>query len=188
MGSWRGQGLPERWRQPSWHRGCGALARDLPETALRVTSPRLATQPSTAPLSCADVWGREVLHGVVNPPRIDGKDGVAGSIPAGGSTQPVTSGNAGEPRSGPLQPTTSVLEWDAKGQRTVRALNGLLTSSLGRGVSGMARFWAGRIAVTEHIPGPRPRSVVPALVAGGRVLPIRAGFWWPTQRTVESRR
>jgi hypothetical protein len=24
-----------------------------------------------------------VLHGVVNPRRIDGKDGVAGSIPAG---------------------------------------------------------------------------------------------------------
>jgi hypothetical protein len=32
------------------------------------------------------VWGREVLHGVVNLPRIDGKEGVAGSIPAGGST------------------------------------------------------------------------------------------------------
>jgi hypothetical protein len=33
------------------------------------------------------VWRREVVHGVVNPPRIDGKDGVAGSIPAGGSTK-----------------------------------------------------------------------------------------------------
>jgi hypothetical protein len=32
------------------------------------------------------VWGREVLPGVVNPRRIDGKDGVAGSIPAGSST------------------------------------------------------------------------------------------------------
>jgi hypothetical protein len=27
-----------------------------------------------------------VLHGVVNHRRIEGKDGVAGSIPAGGST------------------------------------------------------------------------------------------------------
>jgi hypothetical protein len=36
-----------------------------------------------------------VLYGVVNHPRIDGKDGVAGSIPAGGSTYALTSGNAG---------------------------------------------------------------------------------------------
>jgi hypothetical protein len=34
----------------------GALARDLPETALHVTSPRTTTQPSTAPLTCAVVW------------------------------------------------------------------------------------------------------------------------------------
>jgi hypothetical protein len=32
------------------------------------------------------VGTREALHGVVNHRRIDGKDGVAGSIPAGGST------------------------------------------------------------------------------------------------------
>jgi hypothetical protein len=67
-------------------RPCGALARDLPETALRATSPRSTTRPSTAPLTCTVVCGCEVLHGVVNRPRIDGKDGVAGSIPAGGST------------------------------------------------------------------------------------------------------
>jgi hypothetical protein len=42
----------------------------------------------------------EVEHGVVNHPSIHGKDGVAGSIPAGGSTQALTSGNAGESRSG----------------------------------------------------------------------------------------
>jgi site-specific recombinase XerD len=35
----------------------------------------------------------------VSPPRIDGKDGVAGSIPAGGSTHRVTSANAGQLRS-----------------------------------------------------------------------------------------
>src|SRR5918994_3897498 len=52
------------------------------------------------------------------------------------------------------QPTTSEVEWDAKGPRAARALIALLGSSFGRGVSGMARFWAGRIAVTQHINGP----------------------------------
>jgi hypothetical protein len=65
----------------------GALARDLPETALRVTWRRPTTQPSAAPFTCSVVWVGEVVHGDVNHPRIDGKDGVAGSIPAGGSTQ-----------------------------------------------------------------------------------------------------
>jgi hypothetical protein len=37
-------------------------------------------------LVCAIMWAHEVLCAVVNPPRIDGKDGVAGSIPAGRST------------------------------------------------------------------------------------------------------
>jgi hypothetical protein len=44
------------------------------------------------------VWVGEVLHGVVNDRRIDGKDGVAGSIPAGGSTPLMTSRNAGHQR------------------------------------------------------------------------------------------
>jgi hypothetical protein len=61
-------------------------ARDLPETALRATSPRPATQPPAVSFTCAVVWARVVRHGVVNHRRIDGKDGVAGSIPAGGST------------------------------------------------------------------------------------------------------
>jgi hypothetical protein len=42
----------------------------------------------------------------------------------------------------PLQPATSVVEWDAKDQRAVRALIALLSRNFGRGVSGMARFWA----------------------------------------------
>jgi len=71
------------------------LARDLPETALHVTSRRLTTPPSTAPLTSVVVWAREVLRGVVNSPSINGKDGVAGSIPAGGSTPRLTSANAG---------------------------------------------------------------------------------------------
>jgi hypothetical protein len=61
-------------------------ARDLPETAPHATSPRPTTQPPTGSPTCADVWGRQVVHGVVNHRRIDGKDGVAGSILAGGST------------------------------------------------------------------------------------------------------
>jgi hypothetical protein len=54
----------------------------------------------------------------------------------------------------PLQPTTSVVEWDAKGQRAVRALIALVSSNFGHGVSGMAQVGAGRIAVTEHITDP----------------------------------
>ena len=64
----------------------GDLARDLPETALHVALRCLTSQPSTRPPSCANVRARGVLLGVVNQRRIDGKDGVAGSIPAGGST------------------------------------------------------------------------------------------------------
>jgi moderate conductance mechanosensitive channel len=53
-----------------------ALARDLPETALHVTSPSPTTQLSIAPFTWAVVWGREVLRGVVNHRRIDGMQGV----------------------------------------------------------------------------------------------------------------
>jgi hypothetical protein len=63
-----------------------SLARDSPEPCLCAPSRRPTTQPSAAPLTGAVVWVHEVPQGVANPPRIDGKDGVAGSIPAGGST------------------------------------------------------------------------------------------------------
>jgi hypothetical protein len=63
------------------------LARDLPETALRATSRRPTIQPSAAPSACAAAWAREVMQGVVNYRRIEGKDGVAGSIPAGVNQQ-----------------------------------------------------------------------------------------------------
>jgi hypothetical protein len=80
-----GRGLSGRWRGRSSHRGPpSALARDLPETALRATSRRLMSPLSTVPLTWAVVWTRRVLHGSVNRPRIDGKDGVGGSIPPGG--------------------------------------------------------------------------------------------------------
>jgi hypothetical protein len=71
----------------SHHRRSGrALARYLPETAQRVASRRPTANLWTATLTCAAVWAREVLRGLVNHPSINGKDGVAGSIPAGGST------------------------------------------------------------------------------------------------------
>jgi hypothetical protein len=59
----------------------GALARDLPETALHVTSRRLTTRPSTAPLTSVVVWARDVLRGVVNSPSSNGMQGVRGSNP-----------------------------------------------------------------------------------------------------------
>jgi hypothetical protein len=54
------------------------LARNLPETALSATSRRPTTQPSAASQTWTVVWSGAVVHGVVNHPRIDGKDGVAG--------------------------------------------------------------------------------------------------------------
>jgi hypothetical protein len=67
-----------------------ALRELLPEICqkLRYVQPRPASRrdPRQGCSTCVTVWAREVLQGVVNHPRIDGKDGVAGSIPAGGST------------------------------------------------------------------------------------------------------
>jgi hypothetical protein len=59
--------------------GLLGLARDLPETAPRATSGRSTTRSLAAPLTCTVVCGREVLDGVANYRRIDGKDGVADS-------------------------------------------------------------------------------------------------------------
>jgi hypothetical protein len=54
------------------------LARDLPETALHVTSHRLTTRSLAAPFTCSVAWVGEVVHGYVNQPSINGNDGVAG--------------------------------------------------------------------------------------------------------------
>jgi hypothetical protein len=56
-----------------------ARGRYLPETTLHVPSPRPITPFSTVPLSSAVAGQSKVAGGVVNLPRIDGKDGVAGS-------------------------------------------------------------------------------------------------------------
>jgi hypothetical protein len=82
----------------------------------------------------------------------------------------------------PLPPTTSEGNGDAKGQRAVRAPIALLTSTLGHRVSGMARFWAGRMAVTEHITDPlagecriRARDRRKGHVDPGELLMARSG-------------
>jgi hypothetical protein len=66
-----------------------ALARDLPEATLRTTSRRPTPRPSAPPFTCAVAWAREAMQGGVNPRRIDSKDGVAGSIPAGALHKPA---------------------------------------------------------------------------------------------------
>jgi hypothetical protein len=45
--------------------------------------------------------------------------------------------------------------------RRVSALIALLSSNSGRGVSGRARFWSGRMAVTEYITGPSAQKCRP---------------------------
>jgi hypothetical protein len=77
-----GRGLPGRWcRRSVMDDHAGALARDLPETALHATSRCLTTQPSAAPNTCSIAWVGEVMHGDVNSPRINGMQGVRGSNP-----------------------------------------------------------------------------------------------------------
>jgi hypothetical protein len=78
-----GRGLSGRRRGRSSHRRPpSALARDLPEAALRATSRRLMSPRSTVPLTWAVVRTRRVLHGSVNRPRIDGMQGSGVQIPS----------------------------------------------------------------------------------------------------------
>jgi hypothetical protein len=79
------RGLATRGRRRHWTTH-GAVPDILSETALYATSRRPTTQPPAGTSHLAIEWRHEVPHGVVNHPSIDGKDGVAGSIPAGGST------------------------------------------------------------------------------------------------------
>jgi hypothetical protein len=82
-------------RSPLWCCPMSAAAverrsarQKLPETALRATSPSPTTRPSTALLTCATVWAREVLRGIVNSLRIDGKDEATLEWPLGGVVRP----------------------------------------------------------------------------------------------------
>jgi len=56
-------------------------ARNLPETALHVTSRRPTTRPSAAPVTCSVAWVDEAAHGDLNHPHINGMQGVRGSNP-----------------------------------------------------------------------------------------------------------
>ena len=153
-------------------------ARDLPETALHVASRRPTTQPSTAPFTCAVVWAHEVVRGLVNLRRIDGKDGVAGSIPAGGSTQALTSGNAGEPPSGAVAADHVRIGMGCGRSVRRQSAKSLADQQVWLWSIRYGLNWAGRIAVTEHIAGPRSVSVVAALAAGGGSCRPGCGFWW----------
>jgi hypothetical protein len=148
-------------------------ARKLPETTHHVSSPRPTTQPSAAPLTCAVVWAREVLHFVVNHPRIDGKDGVASSILAGGSTQALTSRDAGRFRIwGWLNARRrSCWRWDGVGQAHARMESTSLVNRPGSGRAHPQRpcplvraaLWlADRLETHDrHLPSARRQSCRP---------------------------
>jgi hypothetical protein len=89
----------------------------------------------------------------------------------GGSTQALTSGNAAASPSGAV---VADHIRSGMGMRRVSAPIALLSSNVGRGGSAMARCWAGRIVVTQHITGPRLMRVASAFAVGGRVIPTRA--------------
>jgi hypothetical protein len=143
-------------------------ARNLPESTPHVTAPCPTTQSSTALLTCVIVWGREVLHGVVNRRRIDGKDGVAGSIPAGGS-----------PRKPQLRPgTIPRLSRDQQLPTAFAREFARLSCAFGAGVHRLPRplqdvpgaCWSG----AQLRPGPQSLDPVCRGVAA-RLVPSRSG-------------
>jgi hypothetical protein len=68
-------------------------ASDLPAAAPHTASQHPISLSSIRPATCGSVERSEVPRCPPNGPTIDGKDGVAGSIPAGGSTKPMTNAN-----------------------------------------------------------------------------------------------
>jgi hypothetical protein len=74
----------------------GLRASDLPAAVPHTASQHPISVPSIRPATCSSIERSEVPRCPPNGPTIDGKDGVAGSIPAGGSTQALTSANAGQ--------------------------------------------------------------------------------------------
>jgi hypothetical protein len=78
----------------------GLRASDLPAAAPHTASQRPISLSSMRPATCSSIGRSVVPRCLPKGPTIDGKDGVAGSIPAEGSTLRLTSANAGEPPSG----------------------------------------------------------------------------------------
>jgi hypothetical protein len=74
----------------------------------------------------------------------------------------------------PLWPTTSLVEWGCEGSGRRQSANSPAEQQRWSWSIRYGSILAGRIAVTEHIAGPRPGTVVPALAAGGRVMPTQA--------------
>jgi hypothetical protein len=64
-------------------------ASDLPAAAPHTASQHPISLSSIRPATCGSVERSEVPRCPPNGPTIDGKDGVAGSIPAGGSSKKV---------------------------------------------------------------------------------------------------
>jgi len=73
-------------------------ASDLPAAAPHSASQHPISLSSIRPATCSCIERSEVPRCPPNGPTIDGKDGVAGSIPAGGSAPALTSENAGRHR------------------------------------------------------------------------------------------
>jgi hypothetical protein len=69
-------------------------ASDLPAAAPHTASQHPISLSSIRPATCGSVERSEVPRCPPNGPTIDGKDGVAGSIPAGGSIYRLTRRNA----------------------------------------------------------------------------------------------
>jgi hypothetical protein len=88
------------------------------------------------------------------PGWFHGKDGVAGSIPAGGSTQSLTSGNAGESPSGAVVADHIRIGMGCEGSARCQSANSLTDQQLWLWSTSYGSNRAGRIAVTEHITGP----------------------------------
>jgi hypothetical protein len=71
-------------------------ASDLPAAAPHTASQHPTSLSPIRPATCSSIERSEVPRCPPKGPTIDGKDGVAGSIPAGGSTKPMTSANASD--------------------------------------------------------------------------------------------
>jgi hypothetical protein len=86
--------------------------------------------------------------------HIHGKDGVAGSIPAGGSTEALTSGNAGESPSGAVGADHIRIGMGCEGSARRQSAKRPAELQLWSGTISYGSNRAGRIAATEHITGP----------------------------------
>jgi hypothetical protein len=93
--------------------------------------------------TCAIVWRRGLLYGLVNYPRIDGKDGIAGAIPAGMHTRQL-----GQDRQA-VRGATDV--WCDHRDLALHAEDGMAARRQWRDLSGRTRRLLAITAVAEGI-------------------------------------